>query len=73
MVTGCSVVAGRVAQGVASAQVISDLRAVRLQATASARLPDGRDLEEHYACVTESMGRAYRTKFIARAGKSANR
>ena len=68
-----SEVAGRVAPGVVSTQVVSDLRAVlgmqgRLQATVTAGSADWRDLEEQRAYVTESVGRAYQ---ILRDGPAA--
>ncbi len=68
-----SKVAGKVAQGVVTSQVVSDLREVlalqqRLQATVPAGSADWRDLEEQRAYVTESVGRAYR---ILRDGPAA--
>jgi CHAT domain len=66
-------VAGKVAQGVANAQVIGALREVlgrqqRLQATVAVGSADWRDLEEQRGYVTESVGRAYR---ILRQGPEA--
>jgi hypothetical protein len=68
-----SEVAGRVAQGVATPQVITELREVldmqeRLQASVSPDSADWRDLQEQRAYVTESVGRAYR---ILRDGPAA--
>jgi hypothetical protein len=68
-----SEMAGRVAQGVATTQVITELRGVlgmqeRLQASISPDSADWHDLEEQRAYVTESVGRTYR---ILRDGPAA--